>query len=410
MTMSYDNEASTPTLWHYPDFIRVWSLQSASSVVQAMVDFALPLYLLAVTGSPAVAALIMGAEKLPYVLLGLQVGAMADRWDRRAMLSRANAVRAGVLIVSAVLLATGHTNVWTLALLILLSGCCFVVFDVADNAAFPSLVPVSRLAQASSWMEGSVAVGQLLGPALAGLLLGATVSPGVGLGATYGVAATVLGLGAITLAGLKTNLKPFGTHGPQSVGEAIRQGVRFLLADRQLRLLVSQNFINCFLLAALILSFITAAKVLFGAGTSLTGLALAAGAVAGVIGSLITVRLEQRFGAVRLMGLVGMLWALGQFGLAAASSLVGLIASFGLIALGRPVYFSVLYAYRNTIIPNGIRGRVNSAYRLVSLAAEPAGLAAGGASLQLFGSRPTALIASVLFLTNLLTAWLTQVP
>ncbi len=398
------------SLWTHHDFLKMWASQFVSSFGTSMADFVLPLLVLTLTGSPAQAGAVAAVEKLPYVLLAIPAGAILDRIDRRRVMVASNAVRSIILAGVALYLGFQATSLWILVTAIVLSGLCFVFFDVADNAAFPRLVPKSRLAQASGWMEGSVAVSQLAGPAVAGLILGISTTVTLGASFVYGADALALVGSAAAVLSIRTSLAPPPAVSKRpSLLRSAREGVVYVSRHPELRRLALANFVNCLLLATVTLCFITTARQEFAASGGLTGLALAIGATGGVVGSLLTGTLARRFSARRIMLIAGLSWGVGEAVFSLSPSITFLIFGFVMVSLVRPIYFSILYAYRNLIIYDSIRGRANSMYRLLAQAAEPIGLLLAGAALQTLGPRPFAAIVAALFLVNALVANTTPV-
>lgn len=407
--MPADQVAAVPggaeSLWAHRDFLKMWISQIVSSLGTAMSDFVLPLLVLSLTGSPARAGAVAAVEKIPYLVLAIPAGAILDRVDRRRVMVICNALRSVVLLSAGLYLHSGHTSLIVLIVLILLSGSCFVFFDVADNAAFPRLVPMRRLAQASAWMEGSAAVSQLAGPAIAGLVLGVSASVALGAAFVYGTNGMALLCSAIAVFAIRRSLAPPPATEPvPSLLRSAQQGLSYLGRHRELRRLAAANFVNCLLLATVTLTFITTARQEFGEDAQFTGVALALGATGGVIGSLLTGTLERRFSPRRIMLIAGLAWVAGEAVIGVATFVGFLILGFMLISLGRPIYFSILYAYRNRIIPDDIRGRANSMYRMLAQAAEPLGLLLSGLGLQSLGPRTCAAIAAAMFFLNALLA------
>ena len=62
------------------------------------------------------------------------------------------------------------------------------------------------------------------------------------------------------------------------------------------------------------------------------------------------------------------------------------------LSLLRPIYGVVQVSYRLSVIPDELRGRVNSIYRLIALGSEPVGLALAGVLIQRIGVALTILL------------------
>ncbi|HYX10806.1 MAG TPA: MFS transporter, partial [Candidatus Acidoferrum sp.] len=82
------------SVWGVRDF-RVLAIgEGISSIGDAVTFVALPLLVLALTGSGAAMGIVTALQTLPDLILGLPTGALADRWDRRRMMVVADLGRA----------------------------------------------------------------------------------------------------------------------------------------------------------------------------------------------------------------------------------------------------------------------------------------------------------------------------
>src|SRR3954470_4880589 len=84
-TQTVAARAARQTLWRNRDFLALWGGQIVSSLGSRTSATALPLLVLAVTGSPADAGLVGAAGAVPY-LISLPAGTWVDRWNRRRIL------------------------------------------------------------------------------------------------------------------------------------------------------------------------------------------------------------------------------------------------------------------------------------------------------------------------------------
>ncbi|HEV2457480.1 MAG TPA: MFS transporter, partial [Ktedonobacterales bacterium] len=167
------------SLWRNRDFALLWSGQAVSTLGTRMSALALPLLVLALTRSPAQAGLVAAARLLPYLLFSLPAGALVDRWNRKAVMIRCDVVRWLALGSVPLAFALGRLSVVQLYLVAFVEGTAYVLFSLAEVSALPRVVPESQLPRAWSLNETSDASGQLLGPGVAGFIIGlARTTPG----------------------------------------------------------------------------------------------------------------------------------------------------------------------------------------------------------------------------------------
>src|SRR5215469_18897881 len=127
------------------------------------------------TGSPLIVGLLGVAELLPLVVFGLYGGALADRFDRRALMRWCEpglACCAGLLLLNALL---PHPLVWPLFVVSAAMMAFAALQRPAFEAAIPRLVPLEQITAASALLSGSQNISVLVGSSLGGVL---AVTPG----------------------------------------------------------------------------------------------------------------------------------------------------------------------------------------------------------------------------------------
>jgi MFS family permease len=127
------------------------------------------------TGSPLIVGLLGVAELVPLVVFGLYGGALADRFDRRALMrwcEPALAGCAGLLLLNSLL---PHPLVWPLFVVSALMMAFASLQRPAFEAVTPRLVPLDQITAASALLSGSQNISFLLGASLGGVL---AVAPG----------------------------------------------------------------------------------------------------------------------------------------------------------------------------------------------------------------------------------------
>ena len=119
----------------------------------------------------ALAALL---QWLPPLLFGLWAGALTDRLDRRRLVVLVDSMRAVVLLLLAVAVATDVASIALVLLAMFLLGTAETFADNASSTLVPMLVRRDDLALANSRIQaGFVTVNQLVGPPLGAFLFAA---------------------------------------------------------------------------------------------------------------------------------------------------------------------------------------------------------------------------------------------
>ena len=159
------------------DFKVLLSSQGISSLGDAVSFTALPLLVLALTGSGLAMGVVGALQTLPDLVFGMVAGATADRSDRKRMMFLADLGRAGLTALIPLSVALGGP---TMAVILIVAAPTSVLrsfFLAGYTASVPTLVGRSQVGQANSYFEAIYSIGYILGPAIAGILA-ATIGPG----------------------------------------------------------------------------------------------------------------------------------------------------------------------------------------------------------------------------------------
>jgi len=114
---------------------------------------------------------------VPLVLFGLPAGVWVDRLRRRPLLIASDVGRAAVLASIPIAYALDIMSIGQLYVVGFLAGTLAVSFDLAYLSYVPSLVPRKTLVEANAKLEGSRSAMHVVGPGLAGVLIGLLKAP-----------------------------------------------------------------------------------------------------------------------------------------------------------------------------------------------------------------------------------------
>ena len=137
-----------------------------------MTRTALPLVALLVLGAgPFELALLVIAQSLSVLLVGLVAGAWVDRLRRRPILIATDVARAALLFSVPLAQILGALRLEQLYAVAFFAGCLDVVFSAAYPAYVPSLIGVDRVVEGNSKLAMSASIAEVGGPSLAGALV-----------------------------------------------------------------------------------------------------------------------------------------------------------------------------------------------------------------------------------------------
>ncbi|MFR4990027.1 MFS transporter [Anaerotruncus colihominis] len=159
------------TMWRR-DFTLVVIGQIVSLFGNAVLRFALPLWLLRETGSSALFGVVTAVSFAPMIALSLVGGALADRVNKRNIMVGLDFLTAGLTAAFYVLqerLPAVPLIIAALMLLYAVSG----AYQPAVQASIPVLVEPGRITQANAVINMVNTLAGLFGPVLGGVLFGA---------------------------------------------------------------------------------------------------------------------------------------------------------------------------------------------------------------------------------------------
>ncbi len=390
---------------------RIWWLADSSALMAGgMYSFALPLILLAVTGSPAQAGTLAAVGLAARASLTLAGGSKVDRSDRARMILLGGLC--GAALTSALALAsfTGSLSATLLCIAHVLMELRGGYFGSTTDAALKDIVHPQQLGRAMAANQGRDSVLMLGSAPLAGTLLG------LGAGAALLVVSGLQVLGAACGLALRRPLraaeeetrqrreKADGQEN-QPVAHGIMAGMRWCFAKPQLRsLLILVTTINVG--SNGMMTTLTYGLQQRGEPAWVIGLVSTFMGLGMLAGSLVSTPLIDRFrtgvlactclcvlgGSIILMGANTSLYWLGAMLFLAFFSVPALNAGVG--------------GYFMAVIPREMAGRANSLIVFMALAALPLAPLLTGFGLQIFPMGPILIFFGSLVAVSAIAAWL----
>ncbi len=376
------------SIWRNRNFLVLWSGQAVSAVGTNISTLALPLLVLALTRSPAQAGLIAAVQMLPYVILSLPAGAAIDRWDRKAVMLWCDGARGLACLSLPLAVALGHLTLAQVYAVALVTGSGAVLFDLAQVAALPRVVPAAQVTAAYAATTAAASGATLLGPGIGGLLISLARTTLAGAMLAY----LVDGLSYLVSVGALVSVRiPFQDSRAPVPGRAVRreigEGLRFLWSHRQLRAIELLTLGTNLFLGATDLALIVLARDTLRANAATIGLIFSVGGVGALLGALGASRVKavQRVGRLIVGAAVGEALAVLVMALAPSPAIlaIGACLAFAMVSL----YSITAMSYRLSLTPDALQGRVNSVGNLLSTSCVPVSRAVGGVLLGPLGPR-----------------------
>lgn len=163
-------------------FAWYFTARTVSRVGSAMVPVALAFAVLHLTGSALALGQVLAARIVATLVFLVAGGVVADRFDRTTVIQLCHAVTFLTQGMAAYLIISGHAQLWMIVVLESVNGAVTAFTTPAFVGVIPQLVERPDLQQANAVVAFSTAGLDVLGPAIAGLLV-ATIGAGWALAA-----------------------------------------------------------------------------------------------------------------------------------------------------------------------------------------------------------------------------------
>lgn len=345
--------------------------QSAEQLTLAAVPIVAVLMLKA---GPGEIGVIAAVQSLPFLLLSIPLGLLADRMSRKRLMLMSEVLRVCALLVLIVAMLLEQISVPLLACVGFLAAVGTVGFSVSAPSLVPALVGSQQLAQANGRLELARSMAFAGGPALAGALI-------AWMGAsTSFVLSLMLSLAAVGF--LRQIQEPVRQAAPdRHPCLELKDGAHFVWSSHLLRPILLTSIawnISWFVLQAI---YVPYAIRTLGMGSSEVGLTMACYGVGMIAGSLLASRVVSLmpFGQAILLG--------PFFSVAAACVMTSthwlpsvLVACFAYFLFGfGPIIWTITSTtLRQSVTPNPMMGRVTAINIVAGTGARPLGALLGG--------------------------------
>jgi MFS family permease len=341
-------------------------------------------------------------SQLPILLFMLIGGVIADRHDRRLLLTGSQYVQAFSAFMLALLVWTGHISVWFIFALSFISGCGQAFGGPAYQSLIPSLVPRRDLPNAIALNSSQFNLSRVLGPSTAFAVL-----------ATIGTAwcFTLNGISFFFVV-LALSALHLPAHVPsterRALGEELRSGLHYVRDNRLMLTLTILVAVSTFL-AMPILTMLPAfaTEVLTGGSTTheaRLSMLMASQGLGAILGALLIGSIDTSRHMGRL--LLGVQVGLGLL-IAGFATSTSLPLSMALLFLGGILFmalFSLSFSLVQLTVPDGLRGRVVSIYMVALRGGGPIGGLVAGALADLFTAQHVMAVNGVLL--ALIAGWI----
>jgi MFS family permease len=353
----------------------------ASNFADGLVKVSAPLLAAFLTRDPVLISFLSSLSFLPWLLFAIPIGGIADRVERFKLLAVANLLRVLIFSFATYLVFNLDNpesffviNIYWLYVIVFLVGVCEVVADTASQSLLPGMLNEDQREKGNAHMQtAQFVVQEFMGVPVAGLLFALSMFVPILIGSIgFAIAWVIL----INLAMSASKLA--STSESKDFIAELKFGLKFLYEEKNVFKLVMFTTSLSFFFAASGATIVLFALDVVGISEASFGVVMMLGGIGGLIGSVITPKLSQRFGRGAMLAI--------SISLAPASIIMqGIYPNIFIFILGgfitsfaTSIWNILLMSSYQYLIPSEIFGRIHGARRTLVWGVSPLGAVLGG--------------------------------
>lgn len=387
-------------LWNR-DFTLVVIGQIISLFGNAILRFALPLYLLDITGSSAIYGAVLACSTIPMILLSPVGGILADRVNKRNIMVALDFITTFLILGFSICMGNANKIILILSMMVFLYA-IQGVYQPTVQSSIPSLVNGKQLLSANAVINQVNSLSGILGPVIGGLLYGVWGLPPILLTA---------GIFFFSSAVLEVFI-----HIPYTPSQTIngifsivkndfKDSIQFVRNEKPViwKVMCIVAVFNLFLTSMLLVGMPVLITQILKMSSQLYGYAqgalMAGGIVGGIAVGVLGKKLKIHHAYLLLFGTALTILPIGIVFLLHASTSVSYVTislcAF-LFMMVSTVFSIQMLAFIQGETPPNLIGKVISCVLMLSLCAQPIGNAMYGVLFDLFSAAPWIIIFGVL--------------
>jgi MFS family permease len=343
-----------------------------SSLGSQFTALALPWFVLVTTGSPGRMTLVFAVELAPVALLGIPAGSVVQRLGPKASMLLADAARIPIVAAIPFLHEFGGLSFPLILVLAALLGLFSCAYFTCQRLILPAMVgeDEQRLAQANSLVEGMTNTTQLLGPALAGVLI------------AFLGAANVMWLDAgsflVAFALIGVAVRVPREPPVEEAAGGVLAGLRYRRRDSLVARASLSSLVYGFLFRILTASFPVLAYEHYHRNPRVAGLLLSTIGGGQVVGSVFSFRLVTKVKPLRMAAFAVVATAAPLWLLVPDLPLWVVGTALAICGASIPMINAPYLGMLTTRVPKALRGKVLQAIITINQAAGPLGYVIAG--------------------------------
>ncbi|MGP4072722.1 MFS transporter [Piscibacillus sp. B03] len=389
------------SIWKNTQFLFLWTGSSINNLTFHVFVLAIPIIIYELTQSTLAMSTMRAIQFIPNVLLGIIVGVMVDRLNRKKLMMSALTIQLLMIASIVVLLFSNQLHVWHLYLLGFVLYSSSYAFGNAYHTILPLIMQKDQLTTANSALSFMSTFISIIGPAFAGFIL-------LYMSHTFGLTITLAGMLMLLLLTSFVNVphqrRETRQFDKEGIWQDIKEGWNQLVGTTELWLATLMVLVSNFAssLAGAVLIFYALDSFKINAGE--LGFIFSASAVGGILASFIAKKSRDWAPRGKLFVWTYYFAFIGQFILFLSAEWYWLAAGMFLLGL-QTTFFNIHYlTFRQESTPNHLLGRVAGTSSMLMKSAAPLGFLIAGIFGEFIQVHNIFLVSSIIYLLILLVA------
>ena len=321
------------------------------------------------TSSEFLIGLVAFCANLPFLLLSLPGGMLADRFEKRKVVMTSQSINAIFMMLMGLLVVTGKANIWLLMVWLLVVGSVGAISMPSQQSMLPEIVGRKNLMNAIALNSAQFNLTGVIGPTLGGFAV-----KYIGIAGAYFFNGLTLVIAMVTLWAIRPQFASKALSSTRSRETAsLAYAARYVWTDSRIRTIVVLAAIQTLFLQPYNTLLPVFAKDVLHMGASGYGLLLGAVGLGAFVGAMMLAFKGEITSKGKWLIVAQVTSALGIMSFAVMRYLPFALVALFVAGWGIVTFLAMGNSLLQTVVPDELRGRVMSCWMLVVLGLTPFG-------------------------------------
>jgi MFS family permease len=318
------------------------------------------------TGSTVNLSVVSVLGTVPILLLGPWAGTWADRWDRRKLLIWTQVAAMMLAFILAFLVFTNTVQLWHVYVMSAILGVITALDMPAQQAFIGDLTGTGEIRKAVNLNAMILQVSRMLGPAFAGIIVGALGAATAFLLNGFSFLAVIVSLLLVRSAQVRNTTD-------EKQGNGFLESLRFIRSQpRLLDLMIFVTLLTFFGMSIILNILPAVADTMLRGDAETLGLLMASSGAGALIGTVLLVPVAQSLKRAGLVVGAAAIWTGFWYVMLSFTQIVPLaMLTLFMVSLGAPIVMTTAIGLIQFMAPPQMRARLMSVFLMVSFGMQP---------------------------------------